>query len=64
MTIVSLLVVLWLAWGEWSDWRTVVIKPELIVDKGRGMRHLQPPFNLRTLTIVVVQASAWRSIST
>ena len=37
VTIVALIVVFWLAWGEWSDYRTVVIHPELIVDKGRGM---------------------------
>jgi hypothetical protein len=36
ITITSLLVVLFLAWGEWADWRRVVIHPELIVDKGRG----------------------------
>ncbi|CAI4216640.1 unnamed protein product [Parascedosporium putredinis] len=47
VTIVSLLVVLYLAWGEWSDYRTVVIHPELIVDKGRGERmeiHLNVTF--------------------
>lgn len=37
VTIVSLLVVVFLAWGEWADYRRVVIHPELIVDKGRGM---------------------------
>lgn len=37
VTIVSLLVVIYLAWGEWRDYRTVVIHPELIVDKGRGV---------------------------
>lgn len=37
VTIVSLLVVLFLAWGEWSDYRRIVIHPEIIVDKGRGM---------------------------
>lgn len=36
ITIVSLLVVLWLVWGEWADYRRVVVKPELIVDKSRG----------------------------
>lgn len=38
VTIVSLLVVLFLSWGEWRDYRKVVIHPELVVDKGRGMR--------------------------
>ena len=36
VTIASLLVVLFLAWGEWTEYRRVVIRPELIVDKGRG----------------------------
>lgn len=36
VTIVSLLVVLYLSWGEWADYRRVTIHPELIVDKGRG----------------------------
>jgi len=35
--VVSLLVVLFLAWGEWADYRRIVVRPELIVDKGRGM---------------------------
>lgn len=37
VTIASLLIVFWLVWGEWSDYRRVVVHPELIVDKGRGM---------------------------
>jgi len=36
VTIVSLIIVLYLAWGEWRDYRTIIIQPELIVDKGRG----------------------------
>ncbi len=36
VTIVSLFVVLFLVWGEWADYRTVVIRPELVVDQGRG----------------------------
>lgn len=39
VTIVSLIVVLFLAWGEWADYRTIVIRPELVVDKGRGTEH-------------------------
>ena len=38
VTIVSLLVVFYLVWGEWLDYRRVVVHPELIVDKGRGKR--------------------------
>lgn len=37
VTIVSLFVVIFLVWGEWKDYRRVVVLPELIVDKGRGM---------------------------
>jgi hypothetical protein len=36
VTIASLLIVFWLAWGEWADYRRIVVHPELIVDKGRG----------------------------
>ncbi|KFA66467.1 hypothetical protein S40285_00718 [Stachybotrys chlorohalonatus IBT 40285] len=45
VTIVSLLVVLFLAWGEWSDYRRIVIHPEIIVDKGRGER-MEIHFNM------------------
>lgn len=47
VTILSLIVVLWLSWGEWIDYRTVIVRPELIVDKGRGERmeiHLNMTF--------------------
>lgn len=37
VTIVSLLVVVFLVWGEWADYRRVIINPELVVDKGRGV---------------------------
>lgn len=36
VTIVSLLVIFWLTWGEWSEYRRIVVRPELVVDKGRG----------------------------
>ncbi|KAF1997607.1 DUF1692-domain-containing protein [Amniculicola lignicola CBS 123094] len=36
VTITSLIIILWLVWGEWSDYRKVVVRPELVVDKGRG----------------------------
>src|SRR5271154_1520387 len=36
VTIASLLIVLYLAFGEWADYRRIVVHPELIVDKGRG----------------------------
>lgn len=37
VTIAALFLVLMLVWGEWQDYRRVVVLPELIVDKGRGM---------------------------
>jgi endoplasmic reticulum-Golgi intermediate compartment protein 3 len=40
VTIASLLIVLYLAWGEWRDYREIVVRPELIVDKGRGKSSL------------------------
>lgn len=36
VTIISLLVVISLIWSEWTDYRRVIVLPELIVDKGRG----------------------------
>ncbi|KAE8147628.1 endoplasmic reticulum vesicle transporter-domain-containing protein [Aspergillus avenaceus] len=47
ITIASLLVVLWLVWGEWMDYRRVVVLPELVVDKSRGEKmeiHLNMTF--------------------
>lgn len=63
VTIVSLIVVFYLAWGEWADYRRVVIHPELIVDKGRGMwlgKCRLPPF--RWLLTMRQQESEWRFI--
>ena len=36
VTIASLLIVLYLVWGEWAEYRRIDVHPELIVDKGRG----------------------------
>lgn len=36
ITITSLLLILYLIWGEWTEYRKVVVAPELIVDKSRG----------------------------
>lgn len=38
ITITSILVILYLTWSEWADFRRVTVRPELIVDKGRGER--------------------------
>ncbi|ROT37257.1 ER-derived vesicles protein ERV46 [Sodiomyces alkalinus F11] len=63
ITIVSLFVVLWLAWGEWTDYRRIEIHPELVVDKGRGERmeiHLNitfPKMPCELLTLDVMDVS-------
>ena len=36
ITITSLLLMLFLLWGEWADYRRIMVHPELVVDKGRG----------------------------
>ncbi|KAI8719112.1 hypothetical protein NCS52_00691600 [Fusarium sp. LHS14.1] len=63
VTIVSLIVVIFLAWGEWSEYRRVEIHPELIVDRGRGERmeiHLNitfPKMPCELLTLDVMDVS-------
>ncbi|KAJ3492757.1 hypothetical protein NLG97_g5166 [Lecanicillium saksenae] len=63
VTIVSLLVVVFLVWGEWADYRRVVIRPELVVDQGRGERmdiHLNitfPRMPCELLTLDVMDVS-------
>ncbi|KAL2125108.1 hypothetical protein VTJ04DRAFT_1473 [Mycothermus thermophilus] len=63
ITIVSLLVVIFLSWGEWRDYRRIVVHPELIVDKGRGERmeiHLNitfPRIPCELLTLDVMDVS-------
>lgn len=37
VTISALFVIFFLIWGEWSEYRRIVVLPELVVDKGRGM---------------------------
>ncbi|KAL2863870.1 retrograde cargo receptor ERV46 [Aspergillus lucknowensis] len=62
ITIASLLVILWLVWGEWVDYRRVVVLPELVVDKSRGEKmeiHLnitfpRLPCELTTLDVMDV----------
>ena len=39
ITITSLLIILYLVWGEWMEYRRVVVLPELVVDKSRGMKY-------------------------
>lgn len=63
VTILSLLTVFYLVWGEWSDYRRVLIHPELIVDQGRGEKmeiHLNisfPRIPCELLTLDVMDVS-------
>ena len=52
VTIASLLIVFYLVWGEWSDYRRVIVHPELIVDKGRGIKATKSTLRAaKTLTM-------------
>ncbi|KAJ5032636.1 uncharacterized protein L3040_009232 [Drepanopeziza brunnea f. sp. 'multigermtubi'] len=63
VTIASLLIVLYLAFGEWTDYRRIAVHPELIVDKGRGEKmeiHLNisfPRIPCELLTLDVMDVS-------
>ncbi|KAE8352075.1 endoplasmic reticulum vesicle transporter-domain-containing protein [Aspergillus coremiiformis] len=63
ITIASLLIILWLVWGEWMDYRRVVVLPELVVDKSRGEKmeiHLNmtfPRLPCELLTLDVMDVS-------
>ena len=52
VTIASLLIVLYLAWGEWADYRRIVVHPELIVDKGRGGSRLIHERNIKPVLMM------------
>ncbi len=62
VTIVSLLVVFYLAWGEWSDYRRIVIHPELIVDKGRGVCWItqKPTYSASSFLTLQLQEREWK----
>ncbi|KAI5297535.1 hypothetical protein KEM55_004551, partial [Ascosphaera atra] len=70
ITIVALLVLIYLIWGEWCEYRRIVVLPELIVDKGRGERmeiHLNITFpvlpcELLTLDVMDVSGELQTSI--
>jgi hypothetical protein len=63
VTITSLLVILWLVWGEWAEYRQVVVRPELVVDKSRGEKmeiHMNvtfPKIPCELLTLDVMDVS-------
>ncbi|KJX93502.1 COPII-coated vesicle membrane protein Erv46 [Zymoseptoria brevis] len=63
VTVFSMLLIIWLAWGEWSDYRRITIQPEIIVDKARGEKmeiHLNvtfPRIPCELLTLDVMDVS-------
>lgn len=63
VTLTSLLLIFWLAWGEWADYRRITVHPELIVDKGRGEKmeiHMNisfPRLPCELLTLDVMDVS-------
>lgn len=61
VTIASLLIVFYLIWGEWSDYRRVVVHPELIVDKGRGNDHSEV-WMVNYNADLVIKGRRWKSI--
>ncbi|OQE84764.1 hypothetical protein PENNAL_c0026G01690 [Penicillium nalgiovense] len=68
ITIASLLIVMWLVWGEWADYRRIVVQPELVVDKSRGERmeiHLNmtfPRLPCELLTLDVMDVSGEQQV--
>ncbi|KAI9758656.1 MAG: nuclear mRNA export, poly(A)+RNA binding protein, partial [Chaenotheca gracillima] len=63
VTVTSLLIILYLVFGEWADYRRIEVHPELIVDKSRGERmeiHLNvsfPRIPCELLTLDVMDVS-------
>ena len=63
VTLFSVLVIFWLTWGEWVDYRRLVVRPELIVDKSRGEKmeiHMNitfPRMPCELLTLDVMDVS-------
>ncbi|OXV11068.1 hypothetical protein Egran_01170 [Elaphomyces granulatus] len=68
VTLVSLLVIFYLVWGEWAEYRRVVVLPELIVDKSRGekmeiyMNITFPRLPCELLTLDVMDVSGEQQV--
>jgi endoplasmic reticulum-Golgi intermediate compartment protein 3 len=71
VTLFSILVVFWLTWGEWADYRRLVVRPELVVDKSRGEKmeiHMnitfpRVPCELLTLDVMDVSGEVQSGIA-
>src|SRR4051794_21498578 len=46
VTIASIVIIIYLVLAEWADYRKILVQPELIVDKGRGMHTLEACLSL------------------
>lgn len=63
VTILSLVIILYLVWGEWADFRRIIVSPELVVDKGRNEKmeiHMNvsfPHMPCELLTLDVMDVS-------
>ncbi|KAF1989553.1 DUF1692-domain-containing protein [Aulographum hederae CBS 113979] len=72
VTITSLILVLYLLWGEWVDYQRVIVKPELVVDQGRGEKmeiHMnitfpRMPCELLTLDVMDVSGEVQTGVMT
>jgi hypothetical protein len=68
VTLSSMLIILWLVWGEWAEYRRVVVRPELIVDKSRGEKmeiHMNisfPRLPCELLTLDVMDVSGEQQV--
>jgi hypothetical protein len=68
VTLSSILIILWLVWGEWAEYRRVVVRPELVVDKSRGEKmeiHLNitfPRIPCELLTLDVMDVSGEQQV--
>jgi len=63
VTVVSLIAIIYLILGEWTDYRRIIVHPEIIVDKSRGEKmeiHMDvsfPKMPCELLTLDVMDVS-------
>lgn len=70
VTVVSLLAIIYLVFGEWSDYRRITVHPELVVDKSRGEKmeiHMnitfpRVPCELLTLDVMDVSGEIQQGV--
>jgi hypothetical protein len=67
VTIASIVIIIYLVLAEWADYRKILVQPELIVDKGRGMHTLEACLSLDNNIHVLtesMQERKWKYTST